>query len=165
MRKMTEEHKRRIGESRKRGQWFECISCGKKFWRKPYDIKNGNNKFCSRACYGKYQKGKPKDLSNRKKKYGYKNPNWKGGITGKNKLLRNSKEFKKWKKEVLERDNHTCRKCGNTNRSNSYVLIHAHHVKPFATFPELRFEISNGLTLCKKCHDKEPKGKEIYNIH
>jgi predicted restriction endonuclease len=70
-----------------------------------------------------------------------------------------------WRKEVFERDDYTCRSCGNRSKSNNYLRIEAHHIKPFATFPEVRFNVDNGMTLCKKCHDKEPKGKDIYLIN
>ena len=160
----TDEHKNKIREALKKGNVFECLVCGKEFWRKPYAIKRGNNKFCSKDCYFIYQKGKSKSLANRRKYIGEDNPNWKGGITSRNKQMRASEEYKQWRLRVFERDDWTCRKCGLRSEKNQYILIQAHHIKPFATFPELRFEIDNGMTLCKKCHAKEPKGKEIYLI-
>ncbi|MBA7541982.1 hypothetical protein ES705_34298 [subsurface metagenome] len=92
-----------------------------------------------------------KNMSKSQKgKYGEKNPNWKGGITPKNHLIRNSDEFENWRKSVFERDNYTCRKCNK--RGGLY--LHAHHIKSFAEYPELRFRVSNGITLCEDCHRK-----------
>ena len=53
-----------------------------------------------------------------------------------------------FRKLVKERDG-KCLKCGSTER------LHAHHIKPWKDYPELRFDINNGTTLCNSCHSKE----------
>ena len=35
-------------------------------------------------------------------------------------------------------------------------VLHADHIKPFAFFPSLRFDLENGRTLCVECHKKTP---------
>ena len=57
----SEEHRARNSEAHKKGAMFTC-QCGKEFWRKPSAIANGEAKFCSRACYQEWQRGKPKAI-------------------------------------------------------------------------------------------------------
>ena len=49
----------------------------------------------------------------------------------------------------MERDNYTCQICGTRGGD-----LEADHIKPFAYYPDIRFELSNGRTLCKPCHRK-----------
>jgi hypothetical protein len=51
---------------------------------------------------------------------------------------------------VYQRDSFTCRRC-HSKRSPRLKLT-AHHVKPWAGNPELRFALHNLVTLCQKCH-------------
>jgi len=81
---------------------------------------------------------------------GKKHPNWRGGLTTKNERIRKSKEYKLWRKSVFERDNYQCIWGGKEHGSK----LNADHIKPFALFPELRFAIDNGRTLCVECHRK-----------
>ena len=167
--KQTPEHIEKRAASKRRGRFFKCLQCAEQFWRSPSAIKDGNNKFCSRLCYaaslvGIKRSDEYKAAMRGRNYVGNRNPNWKGGVTSENRKQRGSEEFKKWRSSVFKRDHWTCQKCGSRSKANQYVRIEAHHIKPFATFSNLRFVIDNGLTLCKKCHDKEPKGKEVYLI-
>ncbi len=80
---------------------------------------------------------------------GEKHHNWRGGITPIYLKIRNSEEYKSWRKKIFERDGYACVLCGHRGRG-----LVADHKKPFALFPELRFSIENGRTLCDSCHRK-----------
>lgn len=65
---------------------------------------------------------------------------------------RNTKEYHNWRIECLSRDNWVCKQCDTTKE------LSVHHIKSYKDNHELRLEIDNGITLCKKCHKKEHKG-------
>jgi len=84
------------------------------------------------------------------------NNKWRGGITPINSKLRQSIEMKEWRKAVFERDSYTCQICGERGGNKQ-----ADHILPFALYPELRFCLENGRTLCISCHRKH--GAKVSN--
>lgn len=80
---------------------------------------------------------------------GEKSSHWKGGLTESSKRIRNSAEYRLWRTAVFQRDKYTCVWCGQIGGT-----LNADHIKPFAWYPELRFAIDNGRTLCIDCHKK-----------
>ena len=102
-----------------------------------------------RKKVGDTRRGKP-NLKIR----GEKNHLWKGGITPINEKIRASLEYTIWRRAVFERDNYTCIWCGIRGEIGRRVELNADHIKPFSLFPELRFAIDNGRTLCVDCHKK-----------
>ena len=73
--------------------------------------------------------------------------NWKGGITSENQKERNSAKYSEWRKNVFVRDNFTCQICGQVGGN-----LNAHHIKRWSTNVNERYDVCNGITLCKKCH-------------
>lgn len=79
---------------------------------------------------------------------------WKGGIAPISQVIRRSIEYKLWRKAIFERDKYTCKFCGAKNGTGKTITLQADHIKPFSLFPELRFALDNGRTLCRDCHKK-----------
>lgn len=78
-------------------------------------------------------------------------PNWRGGLSSINACIRASVQYREWRDAIKKRDDYTCRLCGKRGG-----VLHSDHIKPFAFYPELRFDLSNGRTLCRECHRKTP---------
>lgn len=89
--------------------------------------------------------------------------NWKGGITPIRNAIRALYQYVEWRKSIFERDNYTCQGCKKRGGK-----LNADHVKSFSKIlnenniqttehakscAEL-WDLSNGRTLCDKCHLK-----------
>ncbi len=110
-----------------------CISCKKGFLTRGKRIETG--KFCSHSCRAKWNF------------LGDKNPKWRGGIPRerRDELL----EYREWRKAVHKRYGWKCGMCKFKGKK-----IIAHHIRVWEHFPELRFDVDNGITLCRGCHCK-----------
>lgn len=129
-----------------RKQKFTCINCNIEF-ESYFRSKGIKPKYCSSRCSGIHTARK-----------GEKNNKWKGGITPINSKIRHSIEYKLWRDAVFKRDNYQCI-WGGKEHGNK---LNADHIKPFSLFPELRFAIDNGRTLCIECHKKtDTYGKQL----
>lgn len=73
------------------------------------------------------------------------------GATPANTAARKTEAYNAWRTLVFERDDYTCVECGQRGGK-----LHADHIKPFAFFPELSHDVTNGRTLCVPCHIKTP---------
>jgi hypothetical protein len=167
--KMSKEQKEKIGKA-------NSISLlGKKSWNsgltkekdsrvdydRPTAFKKGIETWNKgkKMTYDVWNKGKKLSEAHRKslkgkrpRASGKNNHNWKGGITEENNKIRTSFEYKLWRTAVFERDKYTCIWCGVKSGNGKAVVLHADHIRPFAYYPELRFAIDNGRTLCVDCH-------------
>lgn len=105
-------------------------------------------------------------LKVKEKMSGDKNPSWNGGTEPENKKLRESTLYSDWRNAVFKRDNYTCINCNSKNN------LECDHINPWSIFPDLRFNVDNGRTLCHACHSKTPTYrknkkylKQLYNLN
>lgn len=110
----------------------KCKACLQTFWSNRCRLRS----FCSEICKLTSYKGRG-------------NPNYIDGRTPENHRIRNSERYKQWRTAVFKRDKYTCVWCGQKGGE-----LNADHIKPFAYYPALRFNLSNGRTLCLPCHKK-----------
>lgn len=158
--------------NRTEGVHINCGHCNQVMRIEPNQV--GRKKFCSKACFflgrelkGLFQSGHanlvpPESrghseetrakmvVANRKAaRYGANNPLWKGGAREQRKREMKGYPYRDWRAAVFTRDNWTCQCCGVRGG-----YLEADHIKPWCAFPDLRYEIDNGRTVCRPCHMK-----------
>jgi len=80
------------------------------------------------------------------------------GVPG---ISRRSHSYDEWRLAVFERDNFTCTSCGKIGGR-----LHAHHIRSYDEYPELRLDVNNGSTKCQSCHMKlQPKHKKRRKVN
>lgn len=155
-----------------------CLQCGIDIFKKPNASRASwfsRVKYCSFQCRADAQRGRPMTEETRRKMSvahignksnlgrklteehklkvrlslrGEKHWNWQGGKTKENHIRRNRIEYTEWRKAVFERDGYKC-KIAN---SDCVHEVHAHHILRFSEYPEIRYDLNNGITLCKNHH-------------
>jgi hypothetical protein len=169
----TQFQKGNIPWNKTAGIHINCGSCGVDMRIEPNQV--GRKKFCSKDCSyknrilkGLFEKGHvdlvPKESRGHTEetkqkikltlrsvvKRGESHPLWQGGKRTERKKAMATFEYRDWRTAVFTRDNYTCVCC---NVRGGY--IEADHIKPWCAYPDLRYDINNGRTLCKPCHLKQ----------
>jgi len=111
---------------------YLCLcDCGNKKWVRSQNLQSGGTKSC----------GCRNHLS------GPDSHSWNPKLTDAERTARRKNpQYLEWRSTVKERDDYTCRLCGNKGHVN------AHHLEDWSTNEALRYEVSNGITLCEEDH-------------
>jgi len=122
----------------------KCIDCGIKIFY--------TSKRC-RKCAANTTIRLEKNREPRPHLRGENHPNWIKDRTKLKKGDRHSKSsaYKEWKLTVKKRDGWKCR----IDNEDCRGQLDAHHILPWKDYPELRYKINNGITLCQAHHPKK----------
>lgn len=117
-----------------------CDYCGKEIERAKSQFNGKHNVYCSRKCQ---HKGWSILYS------GENSPAYNHDKSLEERLNeRKYIEYYEWRKQVYEKDNYTCKCCGDDKGGN----LVAHHILNYSEHDELRTDVNNGISLCKTCH-------------
>jgi len=124
-------------------KYFTCLKCNSIFKKKRrHQLKNKKHPFCSKQCANSY---------NGKKQRGANHHNFNENLTDEERIRkRDTYENIKWRRLIFKRDNYKCTVCNKKGHLN------AHHIENYSSNKEKRYDMNNGITLCKECH---------YNFH
>jgi len=152
----SEEHKKKLSETHK----------GQIPWNKGQILSDEHKYRLSQLRKGKHHSWEAKKKISEAQK-GELHYNWQGGITSLYLQIRHCFEYRQWRSDVFTHDDFTCQECGKRGGN-----LQAHHTKSFSSiiqFYEITtleealecvelWNINNGITLCKECHNNIPRG-------
>jgi hypothetical protein len=133
-----------VVEKASKSNYWKCeCSCGiiKDVFRG--NLTSGASSSC--GCYDREVSSKRMSGSN--------NPFYNPNLTDSQRMswkerTKSSKEVKEWRVSIFKKDNYTCINCNNRGGN-----LNAHHIDGWNWAIDLRFDKSNGATMCVKCHD------------
>ena len=126
----------------KNAYWLCECTCGKIKSVDGCSLRQGDSNSC--GCLAK-------ELSSIRKKLltGDKHPNWNPNLTQEEReIKRKMPEYSEWSAKVKERDGYVCQVSGQTGGE-----LVSHHLDGWSWCKEKRFDIDNGITICKSLHD------------
>lgn len=139
-------------DKEKRQTYIDCLcQCGEPLKVGLNDITHYNKenkiyscKKCGREKTSVKTKGKPKYYCR-----GEKNPNYNPDLTDEDREDRRiNLQYKEWQYKVKEKYKFTCDICGDNRGGN----LESHHLDGHSWCKEKRYEVNNGVCLCKHCH-------------
>ncbi len=65
--------------------------------------------------------------------------------------------YTNWRNKIFCRDKYYCQMPGCKRKGRC-----VHHIRKWAEYPSLRFDVDNGITLCSKCHKIVTQKEDSY---
>lgn len=173
--------KKCYGEAKQYSVECKCIVCGELFKQYPSGVKDGKGKYCSKDCSTRAHRAeytcqhcrkeftltasRSKDGSRKycsrhcmhNAKRGAGSVNWRGG----NKKSYRGDNWTQQRNLAYNRDQGICQNCGKQPRKG-LRQFDVHHIKSFYFFNGDYLsanQLTNLITLCRRCHVKAENGK------
>ena len=70
----------------------------------------------------------------------------------------NDAVYKEWRNRVRSRDKYTCQMPGCKRKK----CLQVHHIRKWSEASTLRYDVDNGITLCRNCHKQISKSESFY---
>jgi len=129
--------------------WLTKCDCGNEKVLRARSFRTGRVTSC--GCY-RSECSKLRLTEGNKLRVGEKHPKWDPTKSNKERYRLRKNKISYVRIEAFERDNYTCQCCLKRG-----LNLNAHHIAPFSTNIELRYDVNNLITLCVDCHKQYHK--------